>query len=68
VFGACDGARGYREEREGSRVLFLKPVRGGVMAAEIQDTGGNIGVLLWRSANLPEIGDDMRAQRISDGQ
>jgi hypothetical protein len=36
------------------------------MAAEIQDTGGNIGVLLWRGA--PEIGDDMRAQRVSDGQ
>jgi hypothetical protein len=38
------------------------------MAAEIQDTGGNIRVLLWCSANLPEIGDDMRAQRVGDGQ
>jgi hypothetical protein len=38
------------------------------MPAEIQDTGDNIGVLLWRGANLPEIGDDMRAQCVSDGQ
>jgi hypothetical protein len=38
------------------------------MAAEIQDTGGNIGVLFRRGANLPEIGDDMWAQRVSDGQ
>ena len=29
---------------------------------------GNIGVLFRRGANLPEIGDDMWAQRVSDGQ
>jgi hypothetical protein len=34
---------------------------------EIQDTDSKIGVQLWRGAILPEVGDDIRALRVSDG-